>query len=141
MIDSRAERHFGRLEWIIGRELNVEKKYTPIIRRTARTDDGRHPLVQVIPLRSRAAVGRRFERYFRQLFLDSPRAARQRALLVAHRLRCRLSIVVHTVEAFGCVRSVYGFLDRRLTRRRLASSRPRRRRVGILKLSLGQSHE
>lgn len=158
--------------------MNVEKKYTPIIRRTcvigakpsefgkstarrsrprflkcptrwltgatifilhakrtARTDDGRHPLVQVIPLRSRAAVGRRFERYFRQLFLDSPRAARQRALLVAHRLRCRLSIVVHTVEAFGCVRSVYGFLDRRLTRRRLASSRPRRRRVARRRLT------
>jgi len=78
-------------------------------KRTARTDDGRHPLVQVIPLRSRAAVRRRFERDFCQLFLDSPRAARQRALLVAHRLRCRLSIVVHAVEAFGCVRSVTGF--------------------------------
>ena len=52
--------------------------------RTGRTDDGRHPFVQIIPLRSRAAIRRRFQRNLRQLLLDASRAARQRTLLLAH---------------------------------------------------------
>jgi hypothetical protein len=55
--------------------------------RTARTDDGRHPFVQIITLRSRAAIRRRFQRNLRQLLLDASRAARQRTLLLTHR-RC-----------------------------------------------------
>lgn len=107
--------------------------------RTARTDDGRHPFVQIITLRSRAAIRRRFQRNLRQLLLDASRAARQRTLLLAHDVsRSLLARAVaffgSTVRACLCASIDRSFVDLSIFRssRRVASHthvRQRTRRV------------
>ena len=40
MIDSRGERHFGRLEWIVGGEMNCQEEHSSLVWTIRWTHDG-----------------------------------------------------------------------------------------------------
>ena len=54
VVNARAEGHLGRLEGVLGREVDVQEEDAALVHRTRRTQNGRHPLVNVVPLRTRA---------------------------------------------------------------------------------------
>ena len=55
MVDAGAEGDLGRLEGVLGGEVDVEEEDAALVRGTGRPEDGRHPLVQVVTLGPRAA--------------------------------------------------------------------------------------
>ena len=61
VVDSGAELHFRRLEGIIGGEMNIQEEDASLIDRSRRAEDGAHPLVQIVALGTRAAVGGRIQ--------------------------------------------------------------------------------
>ena len=50
MVDARAERHLGRLERVLRREVQVQEEDAALVHRPGRTQDRRHPLVNVVAL-------------------------------------------------------------------------------------------
>merc|ERR1719195_2197685 len=68
VVDPGAELHFWRLEGIIGGEVNIQEEDATFIDRSRRAEDGADPLVQIVALRSSAAVWRRIQRYCSKLF-------------------------------------------------------------------------
>lgn len=61
VVDSGPELHFRRLEGIIGGEMNIQEEDASLIDRSRRAEDGAHPLVQIVALGTRAAVGGRIQ--------------------------------------------------------------------------------
>ena len=55
MVDAGAEGDLGRLEGVLGGEVDVEEEYAALVRGAGRPEDGGHPLVQVVTLGPRAA--------------------------------------------------------------------------------------
>ena len=54
MVDAGAEGDLGRLEGVLGSEVDVEEEDATLVRGAGRPEDGRHPLVQVVTLWPRA---------------------------------------------------------------------------------------
>ena len=55
MVDAGAEGDLGRLEGVLGGEVDVEEEDATLVRGAGRPEDGGHPLVQVVTLGPRAA--------------------------------------------------------------------------------------
>ena len=55
MVDAGAEGDLGRLEGVLGGEVDVEEEDAALVRGAGRPEDGGHPLVQVVTLGPRAA--------------------------------------------------------------------------------------
>ena len=56
MVDAGAESDFGWFEGVLGGEVDVQKENSSFIRGAGWAKDGAHPLIQVVALRTRAAV-------------------------------------------------------------------------------------
>lgn len=69
MVDTRPKLNLGWLEWIVGREVNVQEKDTSSIRRACRPDNCGYPLIEVVAFGHCGAVCRRVEAYLCQFFL------------------------------------------------------------------------
>ena len=54
MVDAGAEGDLGRLEGVLGSEVDVEEEDAALVRGAGRPEDGGHPLVQVVTLGPRA---------------------------------------------------------------------------------------
>jgi len=61
VVDPRPEFDLGRLEGVVCGEVDIEKEDTALVHGAGRTQDGRHPLVQVVALGPGATVGWRVE--------------------------------------------------------------------------------
>ena len=70
VVDPGPELHFRRLEGIIGGEMNIQEEDASFINRSRRSEDGADPLVQIVALRTRAAVWWRIQWYCTKLFLN-----------------------------------------------------------------------
>ena len=72
MVNFRRERHLRWLEWIVGREVDVEEEDTTRVRRVVRAHDRGLPveLVLLVGGASRA-VGGRVSSQINEFFLDS----------------------------------------------------------------------
>lgn len=70
MVDTCLENHLGWFEWVVWREVNVQKKDSSLVDRALWTQDCGHPFIQVITLRTSAAVWRWLKSYFCQLTLQ-----------------------------------------------------------------------
>jgi len=57
MIDTRGERHLGRLEWIIRGKVNGEEEDSSLVRTLWRTHNGGLPMKQIVTHWPRAALG------------------------------------------------------------------------------------
>jgi len=71
VVNPCPELHFWRLERVVRGKVDVEEEDPALVHGAGRPEDCRHPLVQVVPLWSRAAVGWRVQRDGPKLFLDS----------------------------------------------------------------------
>jgi len=70
VVDPGPELDLRRLEGVICREVNVEEEDAALVHRARGAENGRDPLVEVIPLGPRAAVGGRVQGDGAQLLLD-----------------------------------------------------------------------
>ena len=68
VVDACGKVHLGRLEGIIGREVNIKEEDSASIRRVIGTHDGCLPVEHVITDRSRRAVSRRVLAQVHQLW-------------------------------------------------------------------------
>ena len=50
MVDARAEGHLGRLEGILGGEVDVQEEDSSLVHRPRRAQNGGHPLIDVVAL-------------------------------------------------------------------------------------------
>ena len=71
MEDASGECEFGRLEGIVGWEMDAEEEYTSVIRRALRSHNARIPLELVIPYGTSRAVGGWVFLEVGEFFLDS----------------------------------------------------------------------
>ena len=69
VVDPRSERHLGRLEGVLWREVNVEEEDASFVDGARWTENRRYPLVQIVALGAGTAVGRWIERDLGQLLL------------------------------------------------------------------------
>lgn len=71
MIDSSTERHLGRLERVLGRKMDVKEEYAALVHGAGRSEDRRHPLVEVVAFRTGTTVWWGVECDLGQLLLDA----------------------------------------------------------------------
>jgi len=88
VVDPRAEDDLGRFERILRGERDLQEEYPALVYGTGWSENGAHPVVDVVPLRSGAAVGRRIDRDLGELPLDAFHGG---ALLLRRGFRLRFS--------------------------------------------------
>jgi len=62
VVDACTEQHLGGFEGVLWGEVDVEEEDAALVHGARRPQDGGHPLVQVVALRTRGAVRRGVQR-------------------------------------------------------------------------------